>query len=158
MRLPAVAIATALGLFLMSGALATAQQPPSYAKQIKPFFARYCLECHNADKLKGELNLETYKSLAAGGRKGPEFVPGKPDQSRMVLMVEGKKKRMPPRQARQPRPDEVALLRAWVAAGARDDAATLDVKIPDIKPLVLAVAPVAALAYHPDGKILAAGG
>src|ERR1700737_2430595 len=101
MRLTKVAILTPLALMLAASAL-RAQQPPSYARQIKPFFARYCLECHNPDKLKGELNLETYKGLEAGGKKGAEFVPGKPNQSRMVLMVEGKKKRMPPKTAKQP--------------------------------------------------------
>ncbi|HEV3256974.1 MAG TPA: c-type cytochrome domain-containing protein, partial [Gemmataceae bacterium] len=157
MRFAKLAILTTLALML-AGPRLSAQQPPSYAKHIKPFFARYCLECHNSDKLKGELNLETYKSLEAGGKKGAEFAPGKPNQSRMVLMVEGKRKRMPPKTAKQPMPDEVKLLRAWVAAGAKDDAATLTIKIPDIKPRVPAVAPVAALAYDPNGKILAAGG
>jgi WD40 repeat protein len=157
MRIPDIALAGTC-MLIASGA-AAAQQPPSYARHVKPFLARYCLECHNGDRLKGGLNLETFKGLQAGGEKGPVFVAGKPDDSRMVLMVEGKAKpHMPPRKARQPHPDELGLLRAWIAAGARDDTTTLDVKIPDVKPRVPTVAAVAALAYRPDGNLLAAGG
>jgi hypothetical protein len=138
---------------------ASAQQPPSYARQVKPFLARYCLECHSADTAKGGLNLETYQGLKEGANSGEVLVAGKPDESRLVQLIEGKADlKMPPKKAKQPKPEEVALIRAWIAAGARDDTATLKVTIPDIKPRVPATAPVAALAYRPDGKVLVAGG
>jgi WD40 repeat protein len=135
-----------------------AQQPPSYAKQVKPFLAKYCLECHSADQAKGDLVLETFKDLMAGGKNGPVVVPGKPDESRFVLLPEGKAKPpMPPKKARQPQLAEVAILRAWVAAGAKDDSSSVVVAIPDIKPRVQRPAPVTALAYHPAGNLLAVG-
>jgi WD40 repeat protein len=143
-----------------TGATAVAQQAPGYAKDVRPFLARYCLECHNAKRLKGGLDLETYKGLQEGSDRGPAVVPGKPDQSPLVLLPEGKKDpKMPPKKAqRHPRPAEVAVLRAWVAAGAKDDSASVRAIIPDIKPRVPAHPAVAALAYRPDGKLLAAGG
>jgi WD40 repeat protein len=157
MRPSHLALATSL-LFHLGGHL-PAQQPPSYARQVRPFLARYCLECHNTERLKGGLNLESFKGLQAGGEKGSIFVAGKPNDSRVVLMVEGKAKpHMPPRKARQPHPDEVGVLRAWIAAGAKDDTTTLAVKVPDVKPRGPTAAAVAALAYRPDGKLLAAGG
>ncbi len=73
-------------------------------------------------------------------------------------MVEGKTKpKMPPKKARQPSAEEVALLRAWVAAGAKDDGGTSTVVLPPIKPRREQAPPVSALAYRPDGKLLAAG-
>lgn len=133
--------------------------PPSYAKDVRPFFARYCIECHSGTDPDGELNLETYKSLVAGGTHGPVLTPGKPDASRIVRMVEGKKgPRMPPKKARQPKPEEVALLRAWVAAGAKDDGAAVKVAVPNIRPKAPVAPPVTALAYHPGGKVLLAAG
>jgi WD40 repeat protein len=136
-----------------------AQQPPSYARDVKPFFARYCLECHAGDKPKGDLSLETYKGLTEGGKSGSVMVPGKAEESRLVLLVEGKDKPpMPPKTAKQPKPTEVAVLRAWVAAGAKDDGAGLIVTLPDIKPRVAVAAPVSALAFRPDGKVVAGGG
>jgi WD40 repeat protein len=133
-------------------------QSPSYARQVKPFLARYCLECHNASTTKGDLDLETLKGLMRGGKDGPVVVPGKPDDSRLVLLPEHKAKpAMPPRKARQPQASEVAVLRAWVAAGARDDSAGISVALPDIKPRAAVAAPITALAYQPGGKLLAIG-
>jgi DNA-binding beta-propeller fold protein YncE len=157
MRIASIHLLAGLIVLSVHGAL-PAQQPPSYARQIKPFFARYCLECHSADKMKGGLNLETYQTLRAGGDNGPVLVPDKPNDSRLLMLLEGKAKpKMPPRKAKQPKPDEIALVRAWIAAGAHDDVAKLTVSIPDIKPRVPTVASVAALAYRPDGKLLAVG-
>jgi WD40 repeat protein len=133
---------------------------PSYAKQVKPFFARYCLECHGGRDPEGGLVLETYKGLADGGDHGAVLTPGKPDASRIVRMVEGKTgPRMPPKKAaRQPGAAEVALLRAWVASGAKDDSAAVRLTLPDVAPKAPVRAPVTALAYHPGGKLLAAAG
>src|SRR5260370_35949981 len=112
-----------------------AQQPPSYAKQVRPFLARYCLECHNASTSKGDLDLETFKGMIQGGKNGVVVVPGKPDESRLVLQPEGKAKpTMPPKKARQPKTEEVAVLRAWVAAGAKNDSAAVAVTPPDLNP------------------------
>ncbi|HXG12045.1 MAG TPA: c-type cytochrome domain-containing protein [Gemmataceae bacterium] len=149
----------ALLLLFAAAGTAVAQQPPSYARQVRPFFAKYCLECHNAQQAKGDLNLETFSALMKGGKSGPVVVPGKPDESLLVLLPERKEQpAMPPKTARQPKPNEVAVLRAWVAAGAKDDSASITVAIPDIKPRADRAAPVTALAYRPDGKLLAVGG
>lgn len=133
-------------------------EAPSYGKQIKPFFTRYCLECHNHEEPKGGLNLETHKSLLEGGDNGAVLTPGKADASPIVRQVEHKDKPfMPPKKAKQPRPEEVALLRAWIDAGAKEDGA-VRIVVPDIRPKAPVAPPVAALAYHPAGHLLAAGG
>jgi hypothetical protein len=137
----------------------SAAAPPSYAKQVKPFFARYCVECHSGEDPDGGLSLETFKGLAEGGTNGLVFQPGKADASRIVRMVEGKAKlTMPPKKKPQPKADEIAVLRAWIDAGAKDDSAALKVVLPPIAPRHGAAPPVTALAYHPNGKTLAAGG
>ncbi len=147
---------SALGVALAAQALGA--ESPSYANQIKPFFTRYCLECHSHDEAKGGLNLETYKSLREGGDNGEVLTPGKADASRIVRLVEHKDKPfMPPKKAKQPRPEEIALLRAWIDAGAKEDRA-VRLTVPDIKPKNPVWPPVAALAYHPHGQMLAAAG
>lgn len=133
--------------------------PPGFAKDVRPFLAKYCTECHNADKPKGEFDLTTFQALMGGGKHGPTVVPGKPDNSRLVTTVEHKTKPvMPPKKARQPRAEEIGVLRAWVAAGARDDSAAVTVALPAIPAKTVALPPVTALAYSPDGKLLAASG
>jgi WD40 repeat protein len=135
-----------------------AQQSPSYAKQVRPFIAKYCLECHNASTTKGDLDLETFKGMMQGGKSGVVVIPGKPDESRLVLQPEGKAKpTMPPKKARQPAAEEVAVLRAWVAAGAKNDSAAVAITLPDIRPRVRKPAPIRALAYRPDGGLLVVG-
>jgi WD40 repeat protein len=153
------------GLYLVFSVLAAvapalAAEPPSYSKQIRPFFTRYCSECHNAKEFQGGLNLESYATLMEGGLHGPPLVAGKADDSRIVGQLEGKMKpTMPPKKAtRRPTPDEVAALRAWIDAGAKDDGGSTVIALPDIKARAPHAAPVAALAYRPDGKLLAAAG
>lgn len=99
-----------------------AQNSPSYSTHIRPFLATYCLECHNSGKAKAGLALDSFMNLARGSNSGPVIVPGRPDESLLLLTVEHQvRPTMPPQKAPQPRPEEVALLRAWIAAGARDD-------------------------------------
>ena len=145
---------------LVTASAASAAEPPSYSKQIRPFFSRYCLECHNAKDDQGGLDLESYATMMEGGQHGPVLVAGKADASRIVGMVEGKlKPHMPPKKAtRRPTPEETVVLRAWIDAGAKDDGGALRIVLPEIKPRKTAAAPVAALAYRPDGKLLAAAG
>ncbi len=149
---------TLVPLALLTFSLPSTAAPPSYARDVRPFLARYCLECHNAGQKKGGLDLESYKSLMQGGRNGPVVAPGTPDDSRLVVLAEGKEKPfMPPAKARQPKKEEAAILRAWVAAGAKDDSANVHVTLPDIRPRAPVAPPVAALAYRADGKLLAVG-
>jgi WD40 repeat protein len=150
----------ASGVCLLITPFLRAQAPsPSYSKQVLPILTKYCSECHNANKLKGGLNLESYQSFQQGGDHGPVAVAGKPDESRLVRLLEGKDKpAMPPKKAKQPPPEAIALIRAWVAAGAKDDLATGKITLPTIRPRGPAVPPITALAYRPDGKLLAAGG
>ena len=148
-------------LVIMAAAhAALAAETPSYSKQVRPLFSRYCLECHNAKDDQGGLDLESYAALLEGGQHGPVLVAGKADASRIVGMVEGKlKPAMPPRKAsRRPTPDEAAVLRAWIDAGAKDDGGATVVVLPEIKARAAVAPPVAALAYRPDGKLLAAAG
>jgi len=145
-------------LSMCAGRSLSAQQPPSFAKDVRPFLAKYCIECHNADKPKGELDLQTFKATMQGGNKGRAVVAGKPDESLLVTRVEHKSKPvMPPAKALQPKPEEIGVLRAWVAAGGKDDSASIKITLPPIKSKAAASPPVAALAYRPDGKLLAAG-
>src|SRR6516162_6255028 len=61
------------------------QEPASYARQVRPFLAKYCIECHNSKIHKRGLNLETHKSILEGSDNGPVLAVGKPDESPLVL-------------------------------------------------------------------------
>ncbi|MBL8799110.1 MAG: hypothetical protein JNM56_34815, partial [Planctomycetia bacterium] len=145
-------------IFLMGGA-ATAQPAPTWAKDVKPFLAKYCLECHKGAKGKGGLDVATYDAFLKGGISFPGFVPGKPDESFALQLTEHKSKPiMPPSKSKQPTAEEKKMFRAWIAAGGKEDGTEKKTALPDIKPKLTTPAPISAVAYRPDGKLLAAGG
>ncbi|GBD36840.1 hypothetical protein HRbin36_01968 [bacterium HR36] len=134
-------------------------QAPSFSRDIRPFLSKYCLECHNAQKASSGLNVENYRTLLEGGNGGPAVEPGKPEESLLLLLVEKKQQpHMPPRNARlQPKPEEIARLRAWIAAGAKDDSGAAPLALPEIKSKIHRPAAVTAIAYDAKGRWLAAG-
>src|SRR5205823_5571469 len=80
----------------------------------------------------------------------PVVVAGKPEDSRLVLLIEHKDKpKMPPSKAKfQPSKEEIKLVRAWIVAGAKDDSASVKVELPSIKPKRDSLPPVTALLYR----------
>lgn len=145
---------------LLVGVLAApvgAQEAPTWSKHIKPFLAKYCVECHPKDAPDGGLSLDTYKGLMEGGDHGKALVAGKPDASRLVRMVEGKTgPRMPPKKSTQPKAEEIPLLRAWVLAGAKEDGGGKEnARLPVIAPRLQLQPAVNAVAYRGDADLFA---
>src|SRR6202158_826018 len=105
------------------GSLAfAADVAPSYSKDVAPFLKKYCGDCHNSNKAKAGYDLESYDSLVREGKKGrTAVVAGEPDKSRVVMVLEGNGKQMPPRKCPQPDKKEGAKLRDWIADGAKND-------------------------------------
>jgi mono/diheme cytochrome c family protein len=109
------AVVVALGLTAPAAAAEI-----SYVRDVKPFLAKYCVECHTSAKPQGGVALDNYQALIKGN--DPVVRPGQPDKSDLVKVLAGGRKAMPPRlYAHRPTPAEIALVRAWVVAGARDD-------------------------------------
>ncbi|MFM8360894.1 MAG: DUF1549 domain-containing protein, partial [Verrucomicrobiota bacterium] len=107
-----------LGLALVAGA---ARLPGAdYLRDIKPLLGRQCVGCHGPTARKGGLQLDTAAGMRQGGQHGPAIQPGRPAESLLLAVVEGRHpeiNRMPYK--RPPlESDPVALLRAWIAAGA----------------------------------------
>lgn len=88
--------------------------------------AEHCVDCHGADKQKGELRLDSLAAALQGGEQGAAIVPGDPARSALVSAVtaEDVERRMPPAKRKQLTAQQVADLVAWVKAGAAWPAAT----------------------------------
>jgi hypothetical protein len=94
-----------------------AANPLTFEKDIRPILKAHCFDCHGeGDHPKGGLDLRLRRLIAAGGDEGPAIVPGKPDQSPLLQFVESG--RMPKRDKKLS-PSEIALLRKWIASGAK---------------------------------------
>ena len=112
----------ALALAFSAGTVLAAD--PDFVKDIAPSLEASCVKCHNSTKSKGKLNIETKEAAMKGGKEaGDKFIiAGKPDDSVMIksiLLPEDEDEAMPPKD-KAPRPDaaQLALLKAWIAAGA----------------------------------------
>jgi dipeptidyl aminopeptidase/acylaminoacyl peptidase len=141
-----------------------ADSTPNFTAQVAPILQKNCLACHSSAAKMGGLVMDSYDALIKGGAHGTIIVPGKPDESRMILMLEGKvTPRMPFGADPLPAAD-IATLKAWVEGGALGPApgeatkALAPLPLPDIKPQVAVVSPVASLKFSPDGKLIAVGG
>lgn len=128
----------------------------SYRKDVAPIVKRHCLSCHTKNDAQGELNMDSVKLFAKGGKRGAGFVPGKPDDSLAIQMVLGVKKPvMPHKQPALPMA-KVQTLRLWVLAGAKDDSEPNTATEQIVIPKAYKVAPaVTSVAFSPDGKQLA---
>ena len=67
-----------------------ADSTPNFTTQVAPILQKNCLACHSSAAKMGGLVMESYDALIKGGAHGAVIVPGKADQSRMILMLEGK--------------------------------------------------------------------
>lgn len=97
----------------------------SYADHVAPFMQARCVSCHGERKKKGGLRLDTPEFILKGGRDGDALIAGDAEESelliRMLLPMDDED-RMPPEHKTQPTAAEIALVRAWIAAGASFDA------------------------------------
>jgi len=156
---------TSLLVFLCgsSASLAAEAKTPDYSTHIAPIFRKYCIGCHNATETEGGLVLESYDALLKGGKRGAAIVPKSADRSRLVGMLTGKAEpAMPPEGNEPPKPEEIALVKAWIDAGAAGPSgAAADPTLLVSPRVALKVKPrasISAAAWSPDGKIIALAG
>lgn len=93
----------------------------TFQDQALTVFRNRCNSCHNADKQKGGLNLESYTTAMAGGSSGKVIEPGDPDGSTLLgLVMQTDEPKMPPMSAKIP-DAEIAIIKAWIEGGALEN-------------------------------------
>ena len=112
-----------LGVLVVLVPAAGAAPTVDYQRQVKPILARRCYSCHGALKQEAGLRLDTGWLIRQGGPSGKVVVAGKPAQSSLIARVTA----TPPAQRMPPdgdalKPEEIALLKAWIEQGATSPA------------------------------------
>jgi mono/diheme cytochrome c family protein len=141
----------------------------SFSRQVAPLLSKHCVACHGPKKPEGDFQLHTFARLMmTGASELPAIVPGKPDESYLVELIKSDDVdlRMP-KEAPPLASSDVELVHRWIADGAKfdgpDAAAPMESYIPKrAHPLPPATyprpAPITALAFSPDGSLLATSG
>ena len=136
-------------------------EPVDFRTEVLPIFQQSCLACHNAKRAKAELVLESPQTIANGSESGPVVVPGRSDQS-LLLMVAAHRDDpiMPPKnnKAKAPNlaPEQLGILKLWIDQGAKGDAGGGLVAM-KWQPLSGDFNPIYAVTVSADGQYVACG-
>jgi hypothetical protein len=154
---------------LAATAAAGSVTPVSFRADIAPLLQRRCANCHNEENAKGDYRLDTFARLMeSGGSDLKVVVAGKAEESEFyrLLLEPNPEDRMPQKADALP-PEEIALIKRWIDEGAAYDGGDR------ARPLVELIrelwlrpapqhyarpAPITALAFSPNGSLLAASG
>src|ERR1051325_10764380 len=79
------------------------KQGLTYVKDIRPLFESSCFRCHGEERHRGGLRLDTLEAVLKGGEDGKILVPGKSQESLLVIAVAqiDEEKAMPPKRGPQ---------------------------------------------------------
>ena len=143
------------------GSLSGQETPVSYYNDIRPIIQNSCQGCHHPGAKMSGLVLTDYEGILQGGQKhGAALRAGDAAQSPVLGYLSGKNEpRMPMGGA--PLPDEqIDLFRRWIEQGAADDtpASAKGPEVPTEPPVYHLPPVINAIAYSPDGALLAVGG
>ncbi|MFZ5927682.1 MAG: DUF1553 domain-containing protein [Acidobacteriota bacterium] len=110
-----------VGLVVSSGPVRGAG--PDFQKEVRPILSANCFHCHGNDRTTrmAGLRLDLKEGLYSTRRNGPVVAPGRPEKSLLYQRISARDpaRRMPPPQAHKTlKPEEIAVLRRWIEAGA----------------------------------------
>lgn len=104
----------------------------TFDKFVYPILDQKCKSCHNDQKTKGQLNMNTIEKIKKGGKNGQLWVGNDTLNShilkRAYLDLEDKK-HMPPKGKPQLSTQELQILKKWIQEGAK-----YDQKLSELKP------------------------
>src|SRR5262249_55192479 len=96
-------------------------EDPSYVRDVRPILDKNCISCHQPASKQSELDLTSYDTFQAGGRRGPAFVAGSPEQSLVIQFITAALKPSMPFGQPPLAANDVVIIRDWIKSGARDD-------------------------------------
>lgn len=105
----------------------------AYRDLVQPILNKHCTQCHNLGKRKGDLLLNSYPNLMAGGEHGQVIEPKDPTKSPLIqriLLPADDEKAMPPDGKAKPSDQEIQFLQWWISNGASGEANFLSLKPP----------------------------
>ncbi len=137
---------------------ALADDAVSYHRQIVPILKANCVSCHKPGKSKGGLDLTTHAALLKGAKDGAVIKTGEATSSAMIESVSGDEPEMP-KDGEPLTTAEVDVLTRWISQGAKEDVpGETGTRKPAQPPVYVSLPAVHAMAFSPDGTLLAVPG
>ena len=135
----------------------------SFSAEVAPILQRRCVACHGPEKAKGRYRLDTFAALLkTGSSDKATVIAGRPESSHLYqLLVEKNPDDRMPQDAEALPAAEIAVIRAWIAGGAKFDGASVTVPWVSMLPRPVHSPvpvrypqpwPVTALAFSGDGS------
>jgi len=116
---------TASSWLAASSQAADAKAKVTFQDQVSAVFKNRCNSCHNGDKQKGGLNLETFGGAMQGGGSGKVIEPGDPENSTLLaLIMQTEEPKMPPNSPKIP-DAEIDVIRLWIEGGALETSGSM---------------------------------
>lgn len=106
--------------------------PVSFESEVTPILKSNCIRCHSEAQASGNLRLDTYNSIAKGGRSGQVVLPRVPNRSLLALRLihTDDMLRMPKEGSKLKDPEILTVVR-WIEQGAPFDGESMDAPIGD---------------------------
>lgn len=116
----------------------TEQQAIELSANVRGIFAHNCYKCHGAEKVKGDLRLDSKEMAFRGGESGEVIIPGKPmdsDLFKRISLPRGHEDVMPSK-GKLLSKKEIELIGLWIGKGAPwpDDGKEKKFLIADLAP------------------------
>lgn len=109
---------------MLSCAMALADSPPNFQREIRPILSEYCFQCHGFDEKarQGNLRLDEFVGATQAAESGAiAIVPGQAVESELIRRVISTDytQRMPPSETgKELTAAQIDKLRRWIEAGA----------------------------------------
>lgn len=106
-----------LSAAMLHGQEMPANSPDYFENKVRPILANNCFGCHTNSAM-GGLRLDSLEAMKKGGKRGVAVVPGDPENSLLVKSIRQTDENFKMPLGGKLKPAEVAVLEAWVKAGA----------------------------------------
>lgn len=119
-----------LAALLLSAAIGAgaAEKKHTFEDDVLPVLRNRCLKCHNANDVKGGLDLSSFSAALRGGAGGEILNSGDPEGSKFFNVVtQAEEPAMPPNSGPIP-VGEIDILRKWIAGGLLETSGSSAIK------------------------------
>ncbi|MBI1785063.1 hypothetical protein HYR69_07950 [Candidatus Sumerlaeota bacterium] len=93
----------------------------TYADNVAPILMAKCASCHNQDKAKSDLAIDTYERVMQGGGSGADIVAGDPQGSRLYRLITHQEEPKMPMGGSKLDDASLDIIKQWIEQGALKD-------------------------------------